>query len=178
MKIGELLDAAKRKQGSLGSVAKQMDIEQSRLSKWRAGLLKPDAAQVMLLAEMADLPPFETLAQIEQELDAKNASVWARALGNLRAAGVAATVILGLSIYSTTPKEASAAETNFLTTSPTQPAPAKENGDRTPMIMSNKRFDRKQLGSAASTLPDTGHRACTSRDFTASNHKIASRNAP
>ena len=48
----------------------------------------------MMLAELADLPPFETLAQIEQELDKKNASVWARALGNLRAAGVAATVTL------------------------------------------------------------------------------------
>ncbi|UEP46584.1 transcriptional regulator [Burkholderia sp. B21-005] len=135
MKIGELLDAAKRKQGSLGSVAKQMDIEQSRLSKWRAGLLKPDAAQVMLLAEMAGLPPFETLAQIEQELDAKNASVWARALGNLRAAGVAATVILGLSIYSITPRNASAAVTNFVTPSPADAAPNMKNGGKTLLIM-------------------------------------------
>jgi transcriptional regulator with XRE-family HTH domain len=96
MNIGELLDAAKRKQGSLGAVAQQMGIEQSRLSKWRVGDRKPDAAEIMLLAELAGLPPFETLAQVEIELDDKHQSVWARALGNLRAAGVAATVILTL----------------------------------------------------------------------------------
>jgi transcriptional regulator with XRE-family HTH domain len=109
MNIGELLDAAKRKQGSLGSVAEQMGIEQSRLSKWRAGDRKPDAAEILLLAEMAGLPPFETLAQIEQELDSKHQSVWARALGNLRAAGVAATVILTLGTCLTQSHDARAA---------------------------------------------------------------------
>jgi transcriptional regulator with XRE-family HTH domain len=96
MTIAELLDAAKRKQGSLGAIAERFGFHQSCLSAWRSGKRKPDASDIMLLAEMAGLPAFETLAQIEQELDAKNASVWARALGNLRAAGVAATVILTL----------------------------------------------------------------------------------
>lgn len=104
MNISELLDAAKRKQGSLGAVAQRMGIEQSRLSKWRAGDRKPDAAEIMVLAELASLPPLETLALIEQELDEKHRSVWARALGNLRAAGVAATVILTLGICLTTSK--------------------------------------------------------------------------
>ena len=134
MNVGELLDAAKRKQGSLGAVAQRMGIEQSRLSKWRSGDRKPDAADIMLLAEMAGLPPFETLAQIEQEIDEKNASIWARALGNLRAAGVAATVILGLSIFSTMPKNASAAVTNFVTPSPAEAAPAINNGVRVFML--------------------------------------------
>ncbi|NIF53574.1 helix-turn-helix transcriptional regulator [Burkholderia sp. Ax-1724] len=111
MTISELLDAAKRKQGSLGAVANQLGIEQSRLSNWRKGGRRPDPAQIMRLAEMAGLPPFETLAEIEQAIDEKNASVWARALGNLRAAGVAATVILGLAIFSMlTPKTAQAAD--------------------------------------------------------------------
>lgn len=137
MNVGELLDAAKRKQGSLGAVAQRMGIEQSRLSKWRSGDRKPDAADIMLLAEIAGLPPFETLARIEQEIDEKNASVWARALGNLRAAGVAATVILGLVIYSMTPKTASAAVTNFVTPSPASAAPHQESRAGSVEIMSN-----------------------------------------
>jgi transcriptional regulator with XRE-family HTH domain len=137
MTIGELLDAAKRKQGSLGVVADKMGIEQSRLSKWRSGNRRPDAAEILMLAELAELAPFETLAQVELELDEKHQSVWARALGNLRAAGVAATVTLGLAIYSTTPKEANAAVTNFVTPSPAQPAPAQESGVKAIYLMSN-----------------------------------------
>ena len=109
MTISELLDAAKRKQGSLGAVADQLGIEQSRLSNWRKGTRRPDPAQIMRLAEMAGLPPFETLAEVEQEIDEKNASVWARALGNLRAAGVAATVILTLATCLTPSHDARAA---------------------------------------------------------------------
>lgn len=137
MTISELLDAAKRKQGSLGEVARLFGFEQSRLSNWRSGKRRPDATEIMRLAEMAGLPAFETLAQIEQELDAANASVWARALGNLRAAGVAATVILGLAIYSMTPKNASAAVTNFVTPSPAEAAPALNNEGWSVHVMSN-----------------------------------------
>ncbi|CAB3671616.1 helix-turn-helix transcriptional regulator [Trinickia soli] len=137
MTIGELLDAAKRKLGSLGAVARQFGFEQSRLSAWRSGTRKPDAGEIMMLAEMAGLPPFETLAKIEQELDEKHQSVWARALGNLRAAGVAATVILGLVIYSMTPKTASAAVTNFVTPSPASAAPHQESRAGSVEIMSN-----------------------------------------
>jgi transcriptional regulator with XRE-family HTH domain len=128
MTISELLDAAKRKQGSLGEIARRFGFDQSRLSNWRSGKRRPDAGEIMLLAEMAGLPPFETLAQIEQELDEKHQSVWARALGNLRAAGVAATVILGLSIYSMMPRNASAAVTNFVTPSPANTTPVLKNG--------------------------------------------------
>lgn len=135
MTISELLDAAKRKQGSLGAVADSLGIEQSRLSNWRKGSRRPDPAQIIRLAEIAGLPPFETLAEIEQKIDEKNASVWARALGNLRAAGVAATVILGLSIYSMTPRNASAAVTNFVTPSPSQSAPTQEIGVKAVCVM-------------------------------------------
>ncbi len=94
MTIAELLDAAKRKQGTLGAIAQNFGFHQSNLSDWRSGKGKPNASQIMMLAEMAGMPPFETLAQVEQQLDEKHASVWARALGNLRAAGVAATLTL------------------------------------------------------------------------------------
>jgi len=109
MTISELLDAAKRKQKTLGRVAELLGIEQQRLSKWRAGQRKPDAAEIMMLAEMAGLPPFETLAKIELEIDSTHRSIWERALGTLRAAGVTATFILGILAFSSlAPKQASA----------------------------------------------------------------------
>ncbi|KGS95094.1 helix-turn-helix family protein [Burkholderia pseudomallei MSHR7498] len=109
MTIGELLDAAKRKHGSLGAVAEQMGIEQSRLSKWRSGDRKPDAGEILLLAELAGLPPLETLAEVEQGIDSKHAPAWARALGNLRAAGVTASVTLALATSLMTSTDAKAA---------------------------------------------------------------------
>ena len=57
------------------------------LSNWRAGRTKPGATEIALLAEMAGLPVFETLAEIDRELNADNRSVWDSALGNLHAAG-------------------------------------------------------------------------------------------
>jgi len=101
MNIGELLDAAKRKQGSLGKVAEAFGFNQTNLSDWRKGKRTPTAGQIAMLAELAGLPIFETLAEIEAQLDEKHASVWESALGKLRAAGVAAALILGLAICST-----------------------------------------------------------------------------
>lgn len=111
MDIAELLDAAKRKQGSNAAVAEKLGYHYTKLSHWRSGRYKPDATEIMMLAEMAGLPAFETLAQIESQLDTERASVWQRALGNLRAAGVAATVVLGATaVVSLTSKPADAAE--------------------------------------------------------------------
>ncbi|CAB3762422.1 transcriptional regulator [Paraburkholderia humisilvae] len=123
MTIAELLDAAKRKQGSLGAIADHFGFHQSCLSTWRSGKRKPDAGAIMLLAELAELPPFETLAQIELELDDKHQSVWARALGNLRAAGVAATVTLtlGTCLAMLSSHDAQASQTHTVRNSPFPP---------------------------------------------------------
>ena len=113
MTIAELLDAAKRKQGSLGTVAAQLGVSQSTLSNWRAIRSKPNATEVAMLAEMAELPIFETLAEVEKELDAGgHHSVWDRALGNLRAAGIAAGLVMGTAgvVASVAPQKVQAAE--------------------------------------------------------------------
>ncbi|WP_206171231.1 helix-turn-helix domain-containing protein [Trinickia terrae] len=112
MNIAELLDAAKRKQGSLGSVAAQLGVSQSTLSNWRAIRSKPNATEVAMLAEMAELPIFETLAEVEKELNAGHRSVWDRALGNLRAAGLTAALALGIAagLFAASPNTAHAAD--------------------------------------------------------------------
>lgn len=109
MDISELLDAAKRKKRTLGAVAHELGLHQSRLSDWKSGRFKPDATQIAQLAEMAELPIFETVAQVEASLTGEGGKVWERALGKLRAAGVAATVILTLGTCLTTTHEARAA---------------------------------------------------------------------
>ncbi len=143
MDLPELLDAAKRRKGSLKDIAAELGMHPNRLSDWRAGRLKPSASEIAYLAECAGLPILETVADIESQLDSQHAGIWKRALGNLRAAGVAATVILGLSIYSMTPKNASAAVTNFVTTSPADASPALENGVHTVHVMSNCIFKHR-----------------------------------
>ena len=114
MDIAELLDAAKRKQGSNAAVADKLGYHYTKLSHWRSGRYKPDATEIMLLAELAGLPPFETLAEIECQLDSDRASVWQRALGNLRAAGIAAGVVIGTVgvVASVEPQKVQAAEHN------------------------------------------------------------------
>ncbi|MFL9870406.1 helix-turn-helix domain-containing protein [Paraburkholderia megapolitana] len=94
MDVQELMDAAKRKCGTLGAVAKAMDVNPNRLSEWRKGLYKPNATQIAQLAELAGLPIFQTVAEVECALEGDNARVWARALASLRAASVATTQVL------------------------------------------------------------------------------------
>lgn len=108
MKIGELLDAAKRARGTFGQLADDMGCHQNRFAEWRKGTRKPDAGEIMKLAEIAGLPGFETLASIEAELDVKHAATWRAALGKLTAAGVAASVLMGSAL--TFPGEANAAQ--------------------------------------------------------------------
>ncbi|CAJ3146282.1 Helix-turn-helix domain protein [Burkholderia pseudomallei] len=111
MNISSLIELAKDAAGSYGELAERIGRPASRISDWKAGRRKPDAADIMLLAEVAGRPVFETLAEIEMELDTERSSVWQRALGNLRAAGVAATVVLGATaVASLTSKPADAAE--------------------------------------------------------------------
>ncbi|MGN6085406.1 helix-turn-helix domain-containing protein [Trinickia sp.] len=87
-------DKTKEAANSLGYVAETIGKSQSRISEWKKGIGKPSATDIMLMAEIAGLPPLETLAEVESQLDADRASVWMRALGNLRAAGIAAGVVL------------------------------------------------------------------------------------
>ena len=117
MDIAELLDAARRKQGSFGTVATMLGIRQSALSNWRAGRNKPSATEIALLAEMAEIPVLETLAQVERELNADRRSVWDRALGSLRTAGATAVLLLGIAVsvgISCTPQTAHASTSGTL----------------------------------------------------------------
>ena len=93
-KLIQLLDAAKTQRGTYGQVAEELGINQTRISEWKKSKYKPDASQLAKLAEMAGWPVLETVAEVETELHPEAAQVWQRALGKLRAAGVAATLTI------------------------------------------------------------------------------------
>jgi len=112
MTLSELLDEAKKKQGTLGRVAELLGIQQSAISHWRKGTYKPDTTNIVKLAELAGLPVLETVAQIESQLHPEVSEAWQRALGKLRAAGVAASVtsttLVTATLLASLPSEANA----------------------------------------------------------------------
>ena len=83
MNIDELIDAAKRNKGSMSAVAEGLNMNQTRLSDWRAGRRKPDANEIAYLADSAGLPVFETVGMIQMQLDNRFAPIWQAALKKL-----------------------------------------------------------------------------------------------
>lgn len=106
MTLQDLIEAAAMRAGTQAKLAERMGKSPARVSEWKAGKHKPEAGEIVQLAELAGLPPLSTLAEIQAQLDTKHAEIWANALGKLVAAGVAATMILALGL---TPDRANAA---------------------------------------------------------------------
>ncbi|MBV8471709.1 MAG: helix-turn-helix domain-containing protein [Burkholderiaceae bacterium] len=93
MTLQELIKAAADKYGNQGDLAEMLGVRRSRISEWKAGNHKPETSTIVRLAELADLPVMETVAEIEAQLHPEVAASWLSALGKLRAAGVAASVL-------------------------------------------------------------------------------------
>nr|WP_307507855.1 transcriptional regulator [Variovorax sp. W1I1] len=85
---------------TLGQLAADLEVSQARISEWKKGKYWPDASQIMYFAQKAGLPEFDTLAELEAQHNEKAAPIWQAALGKLRAAGVAATLMFTLAISS------------------------------------------------------------------------------
>lgn len=92
MNLRELIEAAASRTGSQKDLAAQIGKDAARITEWKKGKHKPEPGEIIRLAELADLPPLTTLAEIEAQLDEKHSQLWRAALGKLTAAGVAATV--------------------------------------------------------------------------------------
>lgn len=111
MNIQELIDLAATSSGQTqAQLASELTISPARISEWKSGKRTPDASEIAFFAEKAGLPVFETVAQLEAQLNARLAPTWLRALGKLREAGVAASVMTALVISSMMmPRDAAAA---------------------------------------------------------------------
>lgn len=84
MNIKDLIDAAKNKSGmQLGQIAEEMHIPQAKLSEWKKGKYRPGASQIIYLAEKAELPAIEVLAEFEIESHPEMAIFWKRAVSQV-----------------------------------------------------------------------------------------------
>ena len=85
MKVSELVEAAAKKVGTAKHLAELMKKRPSRLSEWKSGAQKPDAAEIAYMARLAGLPVLITVAMIEAELHPETRELWESALGEIEA---------------------------------------------------------------------------------------------
>lgn len=85
MKLAELIDAAsKHSRQSQLQIAGELGIKPARISEWKSGVRTPDANEIAFFADKAGLPVIQTVAEIEAELYPQYASLWKRAVSELR----------------------------------------------------------------------------------------------
>lgn len=85
MNVVELIDRAGMAAGSLGVLANRMHKHPARISEWKSGKRKPDAAEIAYMARVAGLPVLITVAMVEAELHPETAELWETALGEIEA---------------------------------------------------------------------------------------------
>ena len=86
MNIVELIESAARARGSALELAREMRKAPARITEWKKGRAKPDAAEIAYMAKVAGLPVLITVAMIEAELHPETAPLWHAALGELEGA--------------------------------------------------------------------------------------------
>ncbi len=85
MLISEIIEKASLKTGGKVKLAEKINTHKNRISDWTSGRRKPEAAEIALLAEIADMPILETVARVEMEVNDKYKDIWTRALKDWRA---------------------------------------------------------------------------------------------
>ncbi len=85
MNIRELVEAAQKAVGGYKPLEEGLGMKYTRLSDWKAGRRRPEAAEIAYLAEIAGFPVLETVAEIEAQLSERHAGVWQRAVKEWRA---------------------------------------------------------------------------------------------
>ena len=95
MKIRELIEEADRKAGR-AKLASELGLHPNRLTDWKAGRRKPEPDEIAVLAKAAGLPVAETVLGVEAEMYPRHGALLKDAVGKLKAAGVAAVLILAI----------------------------------------------------------------------------------
>ena len=90
MRVSDLVEAAAAQAGTAKRLAEMMKKRPSRLSEWKSGAQKPDAAEIAYMAKVAGWPVLITVAMIEAELHPETRELWEAALGEIEARSVLA----------------------------------------------------------------------------------------
>jgi DNA-binding CsgD family transcriptional regulator len=82
MTMAELIALATVRSGkSKGEIARELGYQhQTKISRLANGEVRPNASEIVYLAEIANLPPLETLAEFESAANPHLAQAWKQAL--------------------------------------------------------------------------------------------------
>jgi len=99
MNVKQLIDLAKKNSGmSLGAMAEELGVQQSRISEWKSEIRTPDTGEIAYFADKAGIDVARTVMDLQRTVDPRFTEIWERALGNLHAAtNQAATPSLAIS---------------------------------------------------------------------------------
>ncbi len=85
MNVKQLIEVAASQIGGQESLANGLGMHKQRITDWKAGRRRPEAAEIAYLADIAGLNVLETVAEIEAQLSERHSKVWLKALEDWRA---------------------------------------------------------------------------------------------
>ncbi len=74
--LKDILELNKVRFGSYEKLAWELGVTPSNVSDWKAGRKKPNAVQVMQMADFIGYDKYHVLCLVMEEIDTKNAELW------------------------------------------------------------------------------------------------------
>lgn len=125
MTLTDLIEAAAMKAGGKSKLAGRLNKAPARISEWLSGAKTPNDEDVFDLADIAGVPRLTALCEVRASNPAPGAERWREILGKLTAAGIAASMVMGVTLI---PDRANATQTAGTVrpepTAPVAPSPS------------------------------------------------------
>ena len=74
--LKDIIELNKVRFGSYEKLAWELGVTPSNVSDWKAGRKKPNAVQVMQMADFIGYDKYHVLCLVMEEIDKKNAELW------------------------------------------------------------------------------------------------------
>ncbi len=74
--LKELIESGKERLGTYEKLAWALEVSPTLISDWKGKRKKPNAIQIMQMAEIVGFDKYQTLCLVMEEVDTKNAELW------------------------------------------------------------------------------------------------------
>ncbi len=74
--LKEIIEKGKERFGTYERLGEQLDVSAQLVSDWKHKRKKPNAVQVMQMADLVGFDKYQTLCLVMEEIDTKNAELW------------------------------------------------------------------------------------------------------
>ena len=74
--LKELIESGKERLGTYEKLAWALEVSPTLISDWKGKRKKPNAIQIMQMAEIVGFDKYQTLCLVMEEIDIKNAELW------------------------------------------------------------------------------------------------------